>query len=144
MSDRPDPEVFAQAVSQLSEDDLAKQIDSIGHDDVLEQIFAGMQDAFRADKAKDASATIHYEIKADGDVKHWTVEVKDGSCKTFQGDPGEARITLKVGIVDFVRLIFNQVQGPQLFMRGRLKLKGDMMFAMQMQGWFDQPGRSSN
>lgn len=140
MSDRPDPEVFAQAVSQLSEDDLAKQIEKLGPDDVLTQIFSGMQDAFRADRAKDTAATIHYEIKSDGEVKHWTVEVKDGSCKTFEGEPQDARITLKVGIVDFVRLIFNQVQGPQLFMKGRLKLKGDMMFAMQMQGWFDQPG----
>jgi putative sterol carrier protein len=36
-------------------------------------------------------------------------------------------------------LILGQADGTQLFMSGKMKLQGDMMFAMQMQGFFDRP-----
>jgi putative sterol carrier protein len=45
---------------------------------------------------------------------------------------------MALGLVDFIRLIFNQAQGPQLFMSGKLKLQGDMMWAMQMQNYFER------
>jgi hypothetical protein len=32
-----------------------------------------------------------------------------------------------------------QVQGPALFMSGKLKLTGDLMFGAQVQGFFETP-----
>jgi putative sterol carrier protein len=34
--------------------------------------------------------------------------------------------------------VLGQAEGSQLFMGGKLKLQGDMMFAMQMQTFFDR------
>jgi len=39
-------------------------------------------------------------------------------------------------LVTFVRLIMGQAQGPQLFMTGKLKVAGDLMFAQRVSGFF--------
>lgn len=138
MQERPDPAALAEAVKGLSDEELVAQVKKIGVDDALAQIFAGMEDAFTPEKAKGENATIQYEIDTDEGAKHWQVQISDGTCKTVEGQASDPKVTLKMALPDFVRLIFNQVQGPQLFMRGKLKLQGDMMYAMKMQGFFER------
>ncbi len=66
-------------------------------------------------------------------------DVRRGASRVRQVDDSP-RLTLKLALSDFIRLIFNQADGTQLFMTGKMKLQGDMMFEMQMQGMFQQPG----
>jgi putative sterol carrier protein len=139
MSDRPDPAQLAEAIKGISDEELETQVKDMGVDQVLGDIFAGMEDAFQPDRAQGENASIQYDIKANGDVKQWSVEIADGKCRTSEGAAADPRLTLTLGVVDFVRLIFGQAEGPQLFMTGKLKLKGDMMFAMKMQKYFDRP-----
>ncbi|HVF52457.1 MAG TPA: SCP2 sterol-binding domain-containing protein [Actinomycetota bacterium] len=136
MDERPDPAVLAEAVKGLSDDELKAQISGLGTDLVLTQIFEGMRDAFDPGRAGSTSAVIQYEISTDEGQKQWIVEIADGGCSVREGAAESPRLTLSLALQDFVRLIFNQVEGPQLFMSGKLKLKGDMMFAMTMQGFF--------
>jgi putative sterol carrier protein len=137
---QPDVEQLAEAIKSLSDEELKKQVTNIGIDTTLQQIFDGMQEAFQPSKAQGINAVIQYEIETDEGTKNWTVEVADGKCTTSEGSAPDPRLTLGLPLVDFVRLIFGQADGTQLFMTGKLKLKGDMMFAMQMQGFFDRPG----
>jgi putative sterol carrier protein len=137
---QPNVEQLAEAIKSLSDDQLKDQIKNIGIDTTLQQIFDGMQEAFNPAKAQGVTAVIQYEIETDEGTKNWTVEVADGKCTTSEGAAPDPRITLQLPMVEFVRLIFGQADGTQLFMTGKLKLKGDMMFAMQMQGFFDRPG----
>ena len=139
MTDRPDPAQLAEAIKGLTDDQLETEINNLGADTVLTQIFEGMEDAFLPEKAQGVTSTIQYDIKTNGDTKSWTVEIMDGKCVTSEGPADNPRITLGIGLVDFVKLIFGHSQGPQLFMSGKLKLQGDMMFAMQMQTFFDRP-----
>lgn len=139
MADRPDPAALAEVTKGMSDEQLEASVKEMGVDDTLKQIFAGMEEHFRPDKAGDTETTIQYDIKVDGEVKQWSVNIAGGECSTSPGAADSPRLTLEVGLVDFVRLIFNQAQGPQLFMTGKLKLKGDMMFAMKMQNFFERP-----
>jgi putative sterol carrier protein len=138
MADTPSPAELAEAIKGLSDEDLAVQIKGQGIDSTLQQIFAGMQDAFLPDKAAGQTVTIQYDIETDEGTKNWKVEIADGKCVTSEGSADSPRITLQLKLTDFVRLIFNQADGTQLFMSGKLKLKGDMMFAMQMQNFFER------
>jgi putative sterol carrier protein len=135
-----DPEQFAEIVKGLSDEELSESIKNLGVDEVLKNIFDGMQDAFQPNKAQGVNSTLQYDIVTDDGTKQWTVEIADGKCTTSEGAATDPRLTLELTLVDFVRLIFGQAQGQQLFMTGKLKLKGDMMFAMQMQTFFQQPG----
>ncbi|MBW3594869.1 MAG: SCP2 sterol-binding domain-containing protein [Actinobacteria bacterium] len=134
-----DPAQLAELVKGLSDEELQKQVSELGEDEVLRNIFAGMQDAFRPEKAQGVDSTIQYDVDTTGGTKQWTVKIANGTCVTSEGPASDPRLTLKIGLVDFIRLIFGQADGTQLFMSGNLKLQGDMMFAMQMQGFFDRP-----
>jgi len=138
MSETPDPAQLAEAIKGMSDDDLKENLKEQGYDTVLQQIFSGMEEAFSPEKAGSTSAVIQYDVETDDGAKSWTVNIADGTCKTSSGAGDSPRVTLQMNIIDFVRLIFRQADGMQLFMSGKLKLKGDMMFAQQMQGYFEQ------
>ena len=141
MSDQPqvDPAQLAEAIKGMSDEDLKKSVTDMGVDDTLKQIFTGMQEAFNPGKAQGAEAVMQYDIDTDDGVKSWTVTIANGECTVGEGTADSPRLTLKLALVDFIRLIFGQADGTQLFMTGKMKLQGDMMFAMQMQGMFDRP-----
>ncbi len=134
-----DPAQLAELIKDMSDEDLKVQITNLGEDEVLKNIFDGMQEAFKPEKAQGVNATLQYDIETDSGTKTWSVAIADGACTTSEGPADDPRLTLKIGVVDFVRLIFQQADGTQLFMSGKLKLQGDMMFAMQMQGFFERP-----
>ena len=48
--------------------------------------------------------------------------------------------TLKLDGVDFLKLVTGNAIGPMLFMSGKLKIEGDLMFAAQIQSMFTIPG----
>jgi putative sterol carrier protein len=135
-SQQLDPAQLAEAVKGMSDEELAVVLKDMGADTVLKNIFDGMQDSFDASRAADINSIVQYDITTDDGTKSWTVTIANGTCTTAEGTADDPRLTLSIGLVDFVRLIFNQAQGPQLFMSGKLKLKGDMMWAMQMQNYF--------
>ena len=138
-SQQIDAQQLADAVKGMSDDEVKESIKTMGIDDTMKNIFQGMQDAFKPEKASGVNCVIQYEIETEEGTKTWKVEIADGKCTTSEGAGTDPRLTLKLGLVDFVRLILGQADGPQLFMTGKLKLQGDMMFAMQMQGFFEQP-----
>ena len=133
-----DPAQLAEAVKGMSDEELATTLKSMDVDTVLKQIFEGMRDSFKPEAAKDVNATVQYDIDTGEGVKQWSVTFADGSCSVSESATDSPRLTIAVGLVDFVRLIFNQAQGPQLFMSGKMKLQGDMMWAMQMQNYFER------
>jgi putative sterol carrier protein len=133
-----DPAQLAELIKGLSDDDLRQQINSLGAHEILNQIFTRMPEAYLPEKAGSIQSVMQYDITTDGGVESWTVSFDNGTCTTSEGPATEPRLTLGVDVVDFVRLIFGQADGAQLFMGGKLKLQGDMMFAMQMQNFFDR------
>ena len=137
-AEQPDPAQLAEMIKGLSDEDLKAQIKQLGEDEVLNQIFGRMPEAFLPEKAQGTTADIQYDIATDEGVKQWTVKVDNGTCTTTPGPSADPRITLQLAITDFVRLILGQAEGPQLFMGGKLRIQGDMMFGMQMQTYFDR------
>lgn len=140
MSDQPqmDPAQLAEAIKTMSDEELAVAMKDMGIDDTFRNIFEGMRDSFKPEAAKDVNATVQYDIDTGDGVKNWSVTFADGTCTVSDSAASDPRLTIAIGLVDFVRLIFNQAQGPQLFMSGKMKLQGDMMWAMQMQNYFER------
>lgn len=133
-----DPAQLAEATKGMSDEELAQAINDLGIDTVLQNIFTGMQESFQPERAQGVDSTVQYEIDTPEGAKSYYVKFSNGACETAAGTADDPRLTISIGLVDFVRLIFNQVQGPQLFMGGKMKLKGDMMWAMQMQNYFQR------
>jgi putative sterol carrier protein len=48
-------------------------------------------------------------------------------------------VTITTAPVSFLKLVTGQQSGPVMFMTGKLKLDGDVMFASRMTGFFRIP-----
>jgi putative sterol carrier protein len=129
---------LAATLEGRSDEEIIKGVEAQGVDVVLDQIFAGMCEAFLPEKAGTQSAVIQYDVTASGKTYTYQLRVAAGVCALAKGPGGPAKTTLNLNAADFLRLITGKLNGMQAFMSGKLKLGGDMMFAQVMQGWFRQ------
>ncbi|HZD69836.1 MAG TPA: SCP2 sterol-binding domain-containing protein [Actinomycetes bacterium] len=132
---------LSAAVEQRPSEEIlaAVQTQPGGVDEFLHQVFAGMQRSFNPSKAGDQQATIQYEIGVPDGTRSYAMRIGDGRCEIERGSAESPRVTIRVGLVDFLRLITGKANGVQLFMTGKLKVSGDLFFAQSYQAWFDRP-----
>jgi putative sterol carrier protein len=137
-----DPQETARMIAQLSEEQLREGMSGPQREAILAEVFARMEDHFKPATAQGVDAVVHWKItgRPDGGHDHWEVVVRDGKCTaTNEPQHDEARATLTVDAVDFMRLVTGNVAGPTLFMSGKLKIEGDLMFTTQIQSMFTIP-----
>jgi putative sterol carrier protein len=139
--DASDFSALSAAVEQKSNEELVAAIQQQegGANGVLGQVFAGMVDSFNPAKAAGQQATVQYEISAPDGTHEWAMRIADGRCEVEPGRAESPRVTIRIGLADFLRLITGKANGMQLFMTGKLKVSGDLFFAQTYQGWFDRP-----
>jgi putative sterol carrier protein len=139
--DASDFSALSAAVEQKSNEELVAAIQQQegGANGVLGQVFAGMVDSFNPAKAAGQEATVQYEISAPDGTHEWAMRIADGRCEVEPGRAESPRVTIRIGLADFLRLITGKANGMQLFMTGKLKVSGDLFFAQTYQGWFDRP-----
>jgi putative sterol carrier protein len=132
---------LAAAVERHSNEELVTAIQGQegGVDDTLDKVFQGMVDSFNAPKAAGQQATVQYEIGAPDGTRHYAMRIADGQCQVERGTAESPRVTLKLGLADFLRLVTGKLPGMQAFMTGKLKVSGDLFFAQTFASWFDAP-----
>jgi putative sterol carrier protein len=136
------PEEFAQLVKGSSDEEIASTVHQAGTSEVLDRIFEGMEERFVPEKAADVEADIVFEIKDNDDVHPYLVAIHNKTCKVEQGSTEDPKVKLSAGLVPFIKLVTGEAQGPQLFMSGKLKVSGDLMFSTRIMTFFDQPKAS--
>jgi putative sterol carrier protein len=134
-------EDFAALVATASDDQLAEAMTGPQRETALREIFARMAEHLDPAKAKGQDAVVLFQItgRDDGGYDQFQVTVRDGSCGVSEEPDEEPRVTIKVDPVSFLKMITNRVSGPELFMTGKLKIEGDLMFAPQIASLFKIP-----
>jgi putative sterol carrier protein len=127
---------LAELVEGHSDDEITKSAEELGIDTLLDQVFAGMEQAFRPEKAAGQNAVVQWDVNAPEGTRSRTVRIADGTCKVEPGAAESPRLTLTLELPDFLRFVAGQLDGMQAFMSGKLKLGGDIMLAQTMQAWF--------
>jgi putative sterol carrier protein len=133
------PEQFTEMIRGASDADIETGIRTAGTDAVLARIFQGMQERFVPEKAKGINAEIQWVVTDEGVEHPYTLKVSDGTASVEKGRSASPRVTLTATLVPFLRLISGQENGVQLFMSGKLKVAGDLMFSQQVQTFFAVP-----
>jgi putative sterol carrier protein len=123
------PEQFTEMIRNASDADIETGIRSAGVDVVLDRIFEGMQERFLAEKAKGVVADVQWVVTDEGNEHPFALKINDGAAAVEKGRAASPRVTLTAALVPFLRLISGQENGVQLFMSGRLKVAGDLMFS---------------
>jgi putative sterol carrier protein len=134
-------EDFAALVATASDDQLAAVMGGEQREPALREIFSRMAEHLDPQKARNQDAVVLFRIsgRPDGGEDQFEVTVRDGRCTVSETPTEEPRVALRVDPVSFLKLISNRVSGPELFMRGKLKIEGDLMFAPQMATLFRIP-----
>jgi putative sterol carrier protein len=109
---------------------------------VLDEIFRRMAEHVNADAAKNVDAVVHFRITEhpEGGEDVYEVVIESGKLEVTNEPGREPRVAFVIGPVEFLRLVTGNAAGPMLFMSGKLKIEGDMMFAAQLTSLFTIPG----
>ncbi|HEY1359281.1 MAG TPA: SCP2 sterol-binding domain-containing protein [Thermoleophilaceae bacterium] len=136
-----DPAEFAKTIGSTPDEQLAAGMRSDFREQVLGEIFRRMEEHVDAERARGVEAVIHFHITGgpDDSVDEWEAVIENGACKVSDEPSRSPRVTLKMDGVDFLKLVSGNVGGPKLFMTGRLKIEGDLMFAASAAGLFRIP-----
>ena len=134
------PDQFASLIAQASDDQLADGM-ATNRDQILEEVFKRWPEQFRADKARDVNAVVEWQItRPEGGEDRWQITIRDGQCVAARdGSDPDPDVTFQVGPIEFVKLIAGVASGPQMFVLGRLKVRGNLMLAARFQSLFDAP-----
>jgi putative sterol carrier protein len=105
----------------------------------VEQIMEGMKSAFQADKAAGVDAVVQYSLTGEGGGDFY-LTIKNGTLEMAQGKAASPKLTLTIAKQDFLDMTSGKLNAMAAFSSGKLKLGGDMMFAMKLAPMF---GRAS-
>ena len=136
MADQMTPERFMKFVKTASEKDLKAQVLAAGVEQVLDGMFRAMQEHFLPEKAQGVDAVIQYVVTGEGREYAYTLAIKDGKCVLKKEKAGNAKVTLSMDLVSFLKLMGGAADGMTLYMSGKLGVSGDLFFSQRIASFF--------
>ncbi|TMC61152.1 MAG: SCP2 sterol-binding domain-containing protein [Chloroflexi bacterium] len=103
-----------------------------------EQIMQGMKAAFEADKAQGVDAVVQYNLTGNGGGEYY-MTIKNGALQVQPGKATNPRMTLTADTQDYYDVVSGKLNPMAAFSSGKLKIGGDMMFAMKLASFFRSP-----
>jgi putative sterol carrier protein len=98
---------------------------------VPQDVFDGMRESFRSDKAKGVRARYEFNL-AGPNGGHWWIEVTDGAYRMGRGMISHPDIVLAASDKDWVALSNGRLSGVWATLTGRLKIRGDPRLARKL------------
>jgi alkanesulfonate monooxygenase SsuD/methylene tetrahydromethanopterin reductase-like flavin-dependent oxidoreductase (luciferase family)/putative sterol carrier protein len=106
----------------------------------LKVLFGAMAQAYEPDKAGGFSGDLQYDLRrSDGELVSWTVTLGPDGASVRPGTASAPALTLKLGVVDFVRLAGGDLDPGKALLTGRLDMEGDLAIAARLGEMFGQP-----
>jgi putative sterol carrier protein len=98
------------------------------------EIFNEMQKRMDANPAKLAGIKAVFQFDISGaDPGIYSIAIADGKAAVSEGTSASSNITITMASNDFADMVEGKLDGITAFMGGKLKVKGDMTLAMQLQ-----------
>lgn len=136
-----DAQNFARIISRASKGQIDAVTSRPGlRERVLDEVFRRMEVHFRADRAGATRAVVHFHLTGgtSGDDAYEVI-IENAECTIGKGATRDARATVTLGPVEFLKLATGNASAPVLFMTGKLKVKGDLGFAAGFMSLFNIP-----
>lgn len=133
------PEQIAELLKMATDEQILEGFRMVGVQSALDRTFNTMQDHFLPEKAQGVQADVQWVVTDQGEEHPYLMSIAGGNCSINRDRGASPKVSLTADLVSFVRLIMGQAQGPMLFMSGKLKVGGDLMFAQRVNSFFAQP-----
>jgi putative sterol carrier protein len=105
---------------------MAEHVTSVKH------YFDSLPQRFQPEASKGVKATIQFELGGDGGGTYHVV-IDDGTLAVNEGAAAAPTTTLKMNAPDYVKMVNGELSGTMAFMRGMLKVTGNVMMAQKIQ-----------
>ncbi|OJT02441.1 Fatty acid-binding protein [Trametes pubescens] len=101
----------------------------------LAQVFESYSDEEKKSQIKKVNGVFEMRVKnAEGTEGVWTIDLKQTGT-VYKGAPKQkANVTILLSDDTFQQLAEGKLDGQKAFMTGKLKTKGNMMFATKLDG----------
>jgi len=96
-----------------------------------QQVFDGMRESFKADKAKGVHARYQWELSG-SQGGEWWIDVNDGTFKMGKGKIDNPTVTFITSDKDWVAMCNGKLKGTWAYMTGRLKVHGPQSVARKL------------
>ena len=104
-------------------------------DPTVSEFMSRMSAALIPEKAAGIDAAIQVRLTG-AQAADWVVTIKDARCTLARGTAPAPKLTVSADSDDFIKIFSGHMDGMQAFMRGKLKVTGDMSLAMKLMGMF--------
>jgi putative sterol carrier protein len=107
---------------------------------VFDEIFRRMSEHLDPTRAATIEAVVHWRFtNATEDYDRFETVIENGTCTSGKEPTADPRVTITLAPADFLRVVTGRVSVAGLFMRGRVKVRGDIAFAAGLVNYFDLP-----
>ena len=96
-----------------------------------QDVFDGMKQSFRADKAKGVHARYQWQLSGPNGGEWW-IDVDDGKFKMGRGKIDNPGVTFITSDKDWVAMSNGKLKGTWAFVTGRLKVRGSQSIARKL------------
>jgi len=95
-------------------------------------VFEELKKRLNADLVNKVKATYRFDVTAaDNKTKSWLINLKTGSG-SIKEEAGDADCTFIIKDADLVQLMTGKLNAQQAFMKGQVKIKGNLMLAQKL------------
>lgn len=98
---------------------------------VPQDVFDGMRESFRVEKAKGVHARYQFELSGPAGGEWW-IDVQDGAFEMGKGRIDHPNVTFIASDKDWVALSNGKLGGTWAWLTGRLKIRGDQSLARKL------------
>ncbi|MEV4647914.1 SCP2 sterol-binding domain-containing protein [Saccharopolyspora sp. NPDC049357] len=135
------PDQFARLISRASEDQLNAVLARPElRESIIDEIFRRMSEHYQPEHAKRRHAVVNWRIGKGEDLLHYECALSDGRCQVTKGAQHDAAtVTITMVPLDFLQLTSGNTTAPKLVMARRVRLAGDIGFAVNLPKLFQIP-----
>ncbi|HZS41211.1 MAG TPA: SCP2 sterol-binding domain-containing protein [Polyangia bacterium] len=101
----------------------------------VKNYFETLPQRFQAEAAKSIQAVFQFELAGDGGGTYH-VTVDHGKMAVVEGAHAAPTATIKMNGDDYVKMVNGQLNGAMAFMKGQMKVTGNVLLAQKMQSIF--------
>ena len=126
---------IAQPAAEAEEISLYQTENTMPEITTAREALEALSGSGSAEKLKGVDATILFDLSGE-ESGQWTVTIDDGQVDFTEGSPEPPTVTVEATAEDLKALVRGELNPMAAFMQGRVKVKGDMSIAMQLQKLF--------
>jgi len=105
----------------------------------IPQVMKNTPKVFVPEAAEGVDATVQFDFTG-REASEWVLAIKDQKCETYEGTIEDATMIMTVDSDDYIKIITGELNAMSAFMGGKIKVKGNMMLAMNFTKYFKMGG----